>query len=347
MSQITATQPAIPSAKGSMPDRERFFVLLQRLAGLTASVTDLNKLLSATVGECIEHLPLSGVVMWLRAQDQEMLGPGASRLPRGASTSAISEEHALVARILVAGHLILKGDESLPLMLLPNTAALAVAPIRSGDTLLGLLGYIAHPTTLEPLVDMLETSANLLSGSFASAWLRRQQAEADDVADTLFQFASELRIQRSLNTILGMLNNLALRVFNCDWSGVYIWQDNSFKPIQVMTRVGQQAVDDEPLLHLHDNPMLEILLTNPKLLYLYDLRDQPNALPVYLERHALRGLVLVPLQQTPSNPLGLLSLGYRAPLAPLSGRTTALAQGLARMVAVALERERERSHTEA
>jgi GAF domain-containing protein len=82
------------------------------------------------------------------------------------------------------------------------------------------------------------------------------------------------------------------------------------------------------------------------LLCLHDLRDQPKALPVYLERHGLRGLALVPLQQTPNNPLGLLSLGYRAPLAPLSGRTTALAHGLARMVAVALERERSRAEAQ-
>lgn len=340
MSHVVMPHASSSPTKGSAAaDRAHFFIVLSRLAQLSATTSDLPGLMSATLGTSLEHLPLSGLVVWVRAHEQDLLTPGMSRLPRRASISAISEDAVLMQQALQAGWLLLSDDAAQPLVMLPETLSLAIAPIRSDDTLLGLLGYIAHATTLAPLRELLEASANLLSGPFASAWLRRQQAEADDVATTLFQFASELRTQRSLNDILSTLNNLALRVFNCDWSGVSIWQDDGFHAVQITTRVGQVPVHDEPVLRPHENPLLEILLSDQQLLCLPDLREQPGALPLYLERHGLRGLVLVPLQERPDSPLGLLSLGYRAPLVPFSGRTTALANGLARMVATALEWE--------
>jgi GAF domain-containing protein len=82
-----------------------------------------------------------------------------------------------------------------------------------------------------------------------------------------------------------------------------------------------------------------VVLEDARLLALPDLREQPSALPDYAQ-HALRGVVLVPLHKASENPLGLLVLGYRAPLSTFGSRATALSQGLARMVTVALSRTR-------
>jgi uncharacterized protein YigA (DUF484 family) len=320
------------------PSNTELFTVLSTIARRTTTTSDLYDILNAALHTSLSHLPLTGAVVWLGSDEHDVLTPGISRVPADCATSAIAIDSPLVQRVMDSEHLLLEGAEAQNLMLLPHTTALVLAPIRSPDVLLGLLGYIGERASLARLTGLLEASAGVLSSVILSTWLRRQQQEADDVAATLFQFAGELRAQRSLEDILGTLNNLALRVFNCDWSAVYHWQESSFAPVQIMTRVGEQDVSGEPALVPGENPLLEMTVNDPQLLSVRDLREQPGALPAYVQRHSLRGVVLVPLQKTASHPLGLLALGYRAPLTTLNSRATALAQGLARMVAIALER---------
>lgn len=334
-----------------LPDTAQFFETLCKLARLSSTmITDLHRLLNESLHVCLEELPLSGAVVWLRASEKDVITPGVSRLPSGYSTSAIAESHDILQEIQNEGVIILDYDEAEPLLALPEGQALAITAIESEDALLGLVGYVADTTTLTVMTPFLEAHADILSAPALTAWLRREQAENQDVADTLFRFAGELRAQRSLEDILSTLNNLALRVFNCDWSAVYIWdkQDSQgqgqYTPVQIMTRIGQQPIDDEPSLGIQDNPILELVIADPELSSLRDLREQPTTLPVYQQRHGLRGLVLVPILHE-TNPMGMLALGYRVPLVPLSSRATALAQGLARLVGIALDRTRTRTST--
>jgi GAF domain-containing protein len=318
------------------------FSILRALARLSATTTDLYSLLNASLSTCLEHLPLSGAVVWLRANEDDMITPSVSRMPASSSTSAIADDDPLLQRTLDATYLVLNQSEAQHLIVLPATQGLALAPIRNGDALLGLLGFVAEPDTLEALGPLLEASANMLSGPTVSAWLRRQQAEAADVQTNLFRFASELREQSSSEAILRTLNKLALRTFNCDWSASYVWQQDAFYPVQIATRIGEQSGEDEPALDPQQHPLLEVMLSNPDVLSIRDLDSQPNVMRLYIERYALRGLVLIPLQKTPEQPQGLLALGYRAPISAFSSHHTALAQGLAHMVGVALDRTRPR-----
>lgn len=324
-------------------DYDLFFHVVSDIAHCCATTSDLQEVLTQSITICIESFGLSGAVVWLRAREQAMIAPGISRLPSGSSTSAISEDDSLIQRVLSNGVISLHQTEAQSLVVLPEQTDLALAPIQSEGFLLGLIGFLGHPATLPPLCGTLETCANVLSGALVNNWLRRQQAEADTMAQTLLQFAAELRSRRSLGAILTTLNDLAARVFNCDWSAVYLWEDAQFQPIQARTRTGEQPLSDEPCLRIEDNPVLEVVMTDPQMVSLHDLREQPNALPTYLEHHDVRGVILIPLQQTPGTPLGLLAVGYWVPLIPLGHHLTSLAPSLARMVAVALERERERA----
>lgn len=343
---MLATMQTHPSDRVTY-DQAHEFTVLSKIAHMSSKTADLSRLLSGTLRTCLEQLSLSGALVWLRSHKQDIFSPSGSRLPDSAVASAFDANNDVVRRLLETGYLLLDGSEAQSLVLLPEGMAIALAPIQSEDMVMGILGYIAQRGILEPLRDLLKASADLLSASLVSAWLRRQQAETEEVSATLFQFASELRAQRKLDAILQTLNTMALRVFNCDWSAVYTWQDLQFVPVQIMTRIGEQPVDEEPVLKTQDNHLLEIIVSDPQLLFFYDLREQPKAMPIYFERHGLRGLVLVPLQQVPWSPQGLLTLGYRRPLADFSGRYTTLAQGLARMVVIALEREgaRQREHS--
>lgn len=326
------------------PQPQLFFDVLCSLAHFGATVADVSLLVQNMIQVYLEVLPVSGVVVWLRDNERDMLAPGGSRLPKGYSTSALPENDELVQRISEEGFVLIGPGAADSLILLPEDKAVALVPIQSSDTLLGILGCVANVPALEVLDSLLVATANILSAPFANAWLRRQQAESEDVEDTLFQFAGELRAQRSLEDILTTLNNLALRLFACDWAGVYVWNDDAggtFQPVQIMTRVGVQPLDDEPSLLMQQTPVFEMVFSDMHPTLVLDLRDQPTALPVYLERHRLRGLVLVPIQHE-TNPQGLLAIGYLAPLATFTSRASTMAQGLARMVAVALQRTRTR-----
>ncbi len=328
----------------TVPPTDTLFDVLCRLADLSAVTADLYTLLNDTLHICLEHLPIDGAVVWLRSDQQDMLTPGASKLPAGCSTSAISDDGDLLQALVDERVMIWERGQLEPLVVLPEGVAIALSPIQSEDVVVGVLGYVASTTTLQALIRMLEANANILSAPLANTWLRRQQAEADDVAQTLFLFANDLRTKNSLDDILSTLNNLALRVFNCDWSAVYTWSDEiggQFCPVQIVTRVGAQSVADEPAIAMGENPLLEMVFSEPLPTSIRDLREQPAALPLYLERHALRGVVLVPIKHADS-PMGLLTLGYRLPMVTLSSRASSLAQGLARMVAVALERTQSR-----
>jgi uncharacterized protein YigA (DUF484 family) len=316
------------------------FTVLSALAHLGATSTDLYSLLRAALHTSMEHLPLAGMAVWLRSSEQDVLTPGISYLPSVYATSAIAEDAPLLQRLQDKAYLLLDSAEAAPLIEMPDAeTVLALAPIRSADLLLGLLGYVGPRADLLPWLPLLTASANVLSGPMLSMWIRRQQAEADDVEATLSEFAAELRGQRGLDDILRTLNNKSLRAFDCDWSAVYLWQEQGFVPVQIMTRVGEQPLKHEPTLRPAENPVLEVVLEDARLLALPDLREQPSALPDYAQ-HALRGVVLVPLHKANESPLGLLVLGYRAPLSTFGSRATALSQGLARMVTVALSRTR-------
>ncbi len=318
---------------------EHLFEILCNLARLSATYADLYTLFNDSLNVCLEHLPIEGALVWLRSSEQDMFTPACSRLPQGCSTSAISEDNALLQQIVDAGYMLLQ-DNTPELIVLPEHMVIGIATIESEDTLLGLVGYVGTNETIETLSALIMAHADVLSGPIVSDWLRRQHAEADDVTNTLFSFADELRSQSSLEAILSTLNNLALRVFNCDWAAVYAWTDDpdvAFQPVQIVTRVATQPIDEEPSLILAENPILELVLNDSQPYALRDLREQPTALPVCLERHDLRGLVVVPIKHD-TQPMGLLILGYRSVLIPLSSRSSALAQGLAHMVAVALER---------
>ncbi len=333
----TSTRPAVGTDTPA-------FVLLETLARLSVTEINLARLLDTALPVLLDRLPLAGVVVWLRDPERDMLAPSASRLPPGYSSSALPEDAPLLQRTVAAGPLRRPPHAAQPLLLLPADRVLAAAPIQNGGMLLGVLGCVGEPDQIEPLLPLVGVCADMLSGPVVNTLLRRQQAEAEDVTSTIFQFAGELRSQQSLEAILGTLNNLALRVFNCDWSAVYIWEgeqtSGEFRPVQIMTRVGEQSLAEEPVLQVNTNPLLELTFNTPQIVSLPDLGQQPAALPAYNERHALRGLVLVPIQQAASQPMGLLVLGYRTPLTTFSSRANALAQGVARIVAVALERTR-------
>ncbi|NJP04490.1 MAG: GAF domain-containing protein [Chloroflexaceae bacterium] len=322
------------------------FALMSQLAHISATIADLTTLLNTTLTTCLDYLPLEGMLIWLRANEQDVFTPSVSYLPADSSTSALPMDASLVLNLQEEGYLLLNATDVEDIMFIPDYAGIALVPIHNGESLLALLGVIAPEATLAPLKELIITIGNLLSGPIAADWLREQYTEASNVADTLFQFAGELRSQNSLADILSTLNKLTLRVFHCDWSSVYMWKDNAFTPIQIMTRVGEQPVIDEPVLKPSQDALLELIFENPDLFAITDLREQPNALPLYLERHDLRGLVLVPItQRLTDTPMGLFTLGYRMPLSPLSSRAIALAHGLARMVAIALEQTRLRLAT--
>jgi uncharacterized protein YigA (DUF484 family) len=316
------------------------FEVLSMLARLGATSTDLYSLLRAALYTSMDHLPLGGMAIWLRSSEQDVLTPGISHLPPTYSISAIPEDAPPLRHVLDTDYVLLEGEAARALVEIPEAGVvLALAPIRSADLLLGLLGYVGPRAELLPWLPLLTASADVLSGPVLSMWVRRQQAEADDVEAALAQFAEDLRRQRGLDDILRTLNNHALHAFDCDWSAAYLWQEAGFVPVQIMTRVGEQTLKHEPTLRPAENPVLEVVLEDARMLSLPDLRDQPNALPAYAQ-HALRSAVIVPLHKAGESPLGLLVLGYRSPLTTFSNRATALAQGVARMVTVALSRTR-------
>jgi hypothetical protein len=340
MSETLTTLPTDTAVPGNA------FSLVRNLARLTTTTTELHSVLDAALRTCLDSLSLAGAVVWLRSNEQDILTPAISRVPPQCSASAIAEDNPLPQQALARGHRLVSGSEAEALLLLPEHLTLAVAPIRNDDVLLGLLGFLGDAEHLPALGTVLEACADVLSGAVVSAWLRRQQAEADDVATTLFRFAGELRPQPTPTTIARQVTALSLSMLSCDWSAVYQWQQQAFSPLHIATRVGEQAVENEPALSPAHSPVLEVVLADPELLSIRDLRRQTNVLPEYVERYGLRGLVLVPLQKAPHEPLGLLALGYLAPLETLSSRTTAMCNGLARMVTVALEyvsRERQES----
>lgn len=323
------------------------YQVLCRLADLCTVAYDDYQVLRESL-RILQMLPVGGGSSWLRLPGQEMFSPSGSFLPPESSTSAIPEDHHLVQSLQAQPLVILEPAEAEPIILLPPDRALALAPIQHDEVVLGLLGLVGERTMLEQLAPVIIASSKILGALVANSWLRRQQREAEDVAETLFCLAGELRKKGDLQDILGMLSELSLRLFSCDWAGVYIWQEEipddtqegeiaGFVPVQIVTRIGRQAVHDEPPLLLEENPALELLLDDPRLYSFRDLQEQPRAMPIYLERHTLRGVVLVPIQHE-SHLLGLLSIGYRTPLPPLSSRAVSLAQGFARMVAVALDR---------
>ncbi len=322
---------------------DTFFETLCLLAHSSATTTDLHRLMNQVLQISLDRLPLMGMVVWLRSHEQAMLTPGSSRLPAGCSISAIAEDTPVVQRVTSTQHCqILTREQAEPLLLLPPDSALALAPIQSEDALLGLLGYLAPHHTLAAMQRLLQACANMLSAPLLSAWLRRQQAEAEDVADTLFDFTANLREQKNTEDILTTLNDEARERFNSDLAAVYLWSvsdstNGMFVPVQVQTRMGVQPLNHEPSLLLDDNPILELVISDPDLNALTDLREQPTAIPIYLARHNVRGLVLIPIMYDTTTPLGMFALGYRAPLVPLSRRSTLLAQEMARIVAVALQ----------
>lgn len=330
--------------EGTGPNYEHFFDMLCSLAHFSTHVTDISTLVQDTLQTSLESVPLEGAVIWLRANEQDMLTPGGSRLPQGCSTSAISEDNEILQRAVDEGYLLLEASAAEPLVMLPAESAIALAPVQNSDMVLGLLGHIANRAALESLDALLVASANIISAPVAAAWLRRQQAESGDIEGTLSQFARELRKQQHMEDILITLNNQAVQQFDCDWAGVYTWsdeQEGTLRPVQIVTRVGEQPLEGEPSLVIQETPLFEMVFSDLHPTSIRDLRDQPAALPVYMERHGLRGVVFVPIQHEAA-PQGLLVLGYLAPLATFRSRASTLVQGLVRMVALALERTRSR-----
>lgn len=331
------------------PTAEHIVSILCTLARLNASHSDLHDLLNNVLTTCLDALPLTGAVVWLRSNEQDMFAPSSAFLPPGYSTSALSDESSLIQEVVAQGAAVFASQEVEALVLMPADLAIALVPVQSSEgTLLALLGYIAPSSILPPLLPVFEASANMLSAAVVNMWLRRQQADADAVADTLFRFASELRKQETHDAIFSLLGEVALKTFNCDWSAAYRWTEEKegdlLVPVHIVTRVGPQPVQEEAPLIIAEHPILELVLHEQQPHSLRDLRSQPGALPDYRDRYALRGIVLVPIQHE-SISLALLVAGYHAPLVTLTGRTTALAKGLARMVATALARTGERQHT--
>jgi GAF domain-containing protein len=326
------------------PAAEQIVDILCTLARLNATHSDLHELINNVLTTCLEALPLTGAVVWLRSNEQDIFTPSGAFLPKGYSVSALSDDSSLIQGVVMRGAAVVDRAEAEALVLIPEEGlAVALVPVQSSEgTLLALLGYIAPRDTLKPLLRLFEASANMLSASVINMWLRRQQADADAVADTLFRFAGELRKQETRGAILSMLGDATLKTFNCDWAAVYSWQEEqeAFVPVHIVTRVGPQPVEEETPLVMADHPILELVFQERHPHSLRDLRSQPGALPIYLDRYALRGVMLVPIQHE-STPLALLVSGYRAPMVTLTGRTTALARGLARMVAIALKRTEE------
>jgi len=313
--------------------------ILKTLTRIAQTTPDINDVLRETIHTTMLQLPLSGATVWVLNGDQRILTPAASRLPAKCSTNAIADDDPLVIWLRQQHYLLLEEADAHPLMHLADNLSLAVAPIRCADRLVGLIAYVAERNVLVALTDFLEISAAVLAGALLEAILQRQQSDSEDVGAILFRFAVELRKQQRIEAILQNLNSMALQVFRCDWAGVYIREEQSFRAVQLHTRTGKRAADPSDTLHAAESILIKTILKQPRLHTLADLRDEPDSLPGYVARHSLRGVVLVPLQRIPdqSQPHGLLVLGYRAPLVPLNRRSVHLARGLARIVGIALE----------
>ncbi|NJK78993.1 MAG: GAF domain-containing protein [Chloroflexaceae bacterium] len=319
--------------------------VLRNLARLTYRTPTLNEMLRESIRIVLYELPMSGAAVWIYNTDQGMLAPSNSRLPTGCSSNAISVDDPMVARVLGNEYMLLDEAESLALMQLSDNLSLSVTSIRSGNQMLGLLGYVGERSVLNALAGLLEINAAILAGPLLIERMRRQQSDTENVGAILYQFASQLREQHTLFEILRTLDEVALQTFGCDWVGGYIWEQGSFHAVHISNRQGTQPVKDEPSLNMGNTPLLRYLFTETPFYTMPDLREEPDVTPFHYDQHGLRGLVLVPLQRNPrgTNPLGLLILGYRMPLVPFSHRYTQIARGMARIVGIALEQTLQRT----
>lgn len=318
--------------------------ILKSLTRIAQTTPDINDVLRETIRVTLLQLPLSGATIWVLNTDQQVLTPVASRLPAKCSTNAIANDDPIIIWLRQQHHLLLDETTASPLMHLTDNLTLSVAPIRCSDRLVGVLGYVAERNVLAALSDFLEISAATLGGALLESILQQQQSDSEDVGAILFRFAVELRKQQQIDMILTSLNNMALKVFQCDWAGVYIREEDGFRAMQINTRTGQRSADPADTLMATDSTLIAMLLQQPRLHTITDLPDEPASLPGYVARHSLRGVVLVPLQRIPdqSQPNGLLALGYRTPLVPLNRRSIHLARGMARIVGIALEQTMQR-----
>lgn len=311
-------------------------------ARTAATEHEVYSLLNGCVRVWHQHLPVDGTIVWLRAEGQDVLTPVLTRIPHGtASTSAIGEEHALVHRLVEQQSAVLGQAEADPLVAFPDRGgALVVAPIAHADMLLGLVGFLATTDGAHDLRPLLRVTADMLAPALAYAWVRRQQAEADDVGRVLYQFAGQLRDLSDAAAIAAALAQHAIQTFEGDRAVAYRWDAarRSYVPVAGMTRIGVADTRIDPPLSPGDFPLLEVLIGNNDTLAITDLREQPRAMAPFVDLHDLRGLVLVPVQMRSDAPQALLIVGYRAPLARFGSRMKAIAQGIARMVAVALSR---------
>lgn len=316
--------------------------VIAETARTAATEHEVYSLLNGCVRVWNRHLPVDGTIVWLRAEGQDVLTPVLTRVAHGgASTSAISEEHALVQRLVEQQSVVLGQADADPLVAFPERdSALVVATVTHADTLLGLVGFLAPMDSAHDLLPLLRVTADVLAPALAYAWVRRQQAEADDVGRVLYQFAAQLRPLSDATAISAALAQQALHVFDGDRAVAYHWDatHRQYTPVAGMTRIGVADTSDDPPLSPGDFPLLEVLIGNNDTLAITDLREQPRALSPFIDLHDLRGLVLVPVQMRSDEPQALLIVGYRAPLARFGSRMKAVAQGIARMVAVALSR---------
>ncbi len=313
--------------------------ILKALTRIAQTTPDINDVLRETIHLTLLQLPLSGATIWVLNADQHILTPVASRLPAKCSTNAIADDDPLIIWLRQQHHLLLEEADASPLMHLTDNLNLAVAPIRCADRLVGAMGYVAERNVLVALSDFLEISAATLGGALLEALLQQHESDSEDVGAILFRFAVELRKKQQIDMILASLNDMALKVFQCDWAGVYIREEDHFRAMHLNTRTGQREAQPDDTLAATESKLIAMLLQQPRLHTITDLREEPDSLPGYVARHSLRGVVLVPLQRIPdqSRPHGLLLLGYRVPLVPLNRRSTHLARGLARIVGIALE----------
>lgn len=326
-----------------LPDTAQLFETLCKCARVSSIITtDLSKLFHTTFQLCQEELRLSGAVVWLQSKEQDVLSPASSLLPEGSSTSAITSHDEILQLVVEEGSVILSNTEAEALIQLSDDDAIALAPIETEDTVLGLLGYIAPYDTLVPITPLLEANADILCAPIISSWLHREQHETDDIAETLSQFATSLRSKQSVEEIFAMLNTYAQQAFHNDWSGAYMWkygedEGGAFYPKHIVTRAGIQPLEEEPRLSIQEHPILELVISDPEINTLRNLCEQANILSIYHQRHNLRGIVLVPILHE-NDPKGLLTLGYYTPLIPLTSRQTSIAKGLAHMVGIALSK---------
>ncbi len=350
-----ADQAAIALEKAGLLERARRqtarLVALHRIAATILRQTDEERTIRHILEEARGLLGVPGVALYLVDADSPQIQARMSTMPAGHFPASVPVGEGVLGRVVEDRRAITIDDYATSPLALPEarsigTRALVAAPLLVGDRPLGALAAWSTDADFrfspddEQLVLLFAEHAALALENARLHQAAAAEAEAEasrDVLDALLRTAEALARASTVSDVARVLAELAPRFFACDATVVRIRRDDGSFPV---TNLAGDWTDDERRYILrHDPataPLFQKLAAERRTIAIEELEGSGLVPPEELATVRRRSTIVMPLLAR-GDLLGYLSINYTRAVRRFSQRDVALADGIARQAAMALD----------